>query len=573
MKIRSLIFLFLCGCASVSFTQNNTSKELAEKIRQVESNLLIGPYEVEDEPGSTIEERMAFYKVKGLSIAVIDNYQIEWAKGYGWADSAEGRKVTPETIFEPGSISKSLNAMGFLKLVQEGKIDLNKDINEQLISWKFPYDKKSKGNKITPAHLLSHTGGLSQHGFPGYYYSDTFPTLLQILDGKKPANTEAVRSLFEPGKKHQYSGGGSMISEILLTDVTGQAYDRYMEEAIFKALAMNNSFFTQPPPVERKKQLATGYDRYGNEIKGKYPILLEQAAGGLWTTPADLCKFIIELQRSFKGESNKVLTQPTVKKMMTAVADAGRDSVGLGVFFPKTRSARYFSHGAGNQGFRGVYFGSLEGGRGVVIFTNSEEGNILTELAGSVAKVYHWEEFGISEKRKAVPVPDSVIARYEGIYRVDGTIGSVVKTSEGYRFFTSNKYWKMYFTSDSSFFNRESSSDKVFRKTRQGYQMDRYVKGKKITTSEKITVAKLPPDLKKKYCGSYKLDQLLEIEIIGDDLFLTFEQNKWKMRFYSEKDFFLDEIPNNIFTFQFKKDKVTGFREKGEDPSEAIKIK
>ncbi len=534
--------------------------------------MLIGRYEAEGEPNPTIEERMSYYGIKGMTLAVINDYKVEWAKGYGWADSAEKRKVTAETMFEPGSISKSLNAIGVLKLVEDGKVDLNTDINQYLKTWKFPYDKKSKGKKITIKHLLSHTGGLSQHGFPGYYYNDTFPTIYQILDGKKPANTEVVRSEFEPGLKYKYSGGGSMISQLIIMDVTGKPYDVYMNETVFKPLGMTNSSFAQPQPSAKKDQLATGYDMYGNEIKGKHPILLEQAAGGLWTTPTDLSKFIIEIQLSLKGESNKVLSKEMTRKMLTAVADGGADSMGMGVFLPK-KKVKYFSHGAGNQGFRGHYTGSFEGGKGVVVFINGEKGEIISEVVGSVAKAYNWQEYTGSEKRRFISVADSVMAKYEGVYRTEGTIGSVVKTKEGYRFFTSNKYWKMYFLSDSSFFNRESSSDKVFIRTKQGYQMIRYVNGKKVSTAEKIEVIRLKPELMKKYSGTYKFDQPLEIEILNGELYLTFEQNKWKMHFYSEKDFFMDEAPNNIFTFQFKKDKVIGIEEKGEDPSKGVKLK
>jgi len=569
-----LKILIVCCCGFSLAAQPGYSKEVEEKIKQVENNLLIGPNEVEGESGISLAERMAYYKVKGLSVAVIDNYKVEWARGYGLADSAEGRKVTAETLFEPGSISKSLNALGILKLAQEKRIDLDADINQYLKTWKFPYDKNSKGKKITVKHLLSHTAGLSVHGFPGYFYGDTLPSINQILDGKKPANTDAVRSLFAPGSKYQYSGGGSMISELILMDVTGQAYDKYIEENVFKPLEMTNTFFTQPPPAERMKQLATGYDRYGNEIKGKHPILLEQAAGGLWTTPTDLCKYIIEMQQSLKGRSNKVLMQEAVKRMMCPVADAGRDSVGLGVFFPKTKSEKYFSHGAGNQGFRGVYFGSLEGGKGAVVFINCEEGNVLSEVIGSIAKVYGWKEFAGSQKRKAIVVPDSVVAKYEGIYKQDEVFASVVKTNEGYRYFTSNKYWKMYFTSDSTFFNREAASDKCFvRDKKGGYILERRMNGKKLKPAQKIELIKLNPGQMMKYEGTYLIDQPLDIKMVDGELYVIFEQNKWKMHFFSEKEFYLDEAGNSVFTFVIKKGKVTGLKQKGEEVRAIKKIK
>ncbi|MBK9104398.1 MAG: beta-lactamase family protein [Saprospiraceae bacterium] len=149
---------------------------------------------------------MAYYHVQGLSIAVVHDYKVAWAKGYGWADKKERKPVTPETLFEPGSISKSLNAVGLLKLVQDQKLDLHTDINTYLTSWQFPYDSISHGKKITLAQLLSHSAGLTVHGFPGYDLSAQIPTVPQILDGEYPANTPPVRSAFEPGIRFQYSG-------------------------------------------------------------------------------------------------------------------------------------------------------------------------------------------------------------------------------------------------------------------------------------------------------------------------------------------------------------------------------
>jgi len=124
---------------------------------------------------------MAHYHLKGLSIAVINDYKIEWAKGYGWADSSEGRQVTTATLFQAASISKSLNGVGVLRLVQDGNLDLNTDINRFLKDWKFPYDSVSKGKMITMAELLSHTAGLTVHGFPGYDIDDSLPAALRHL--------------------------------------------------------------------------------------------------------------------------------------------------------------------------------------------------------------------------------------------------------------------------------------------------------------------------------------------------------------------------------------------------------
>src|SRR6201996_525332 len=203
MKKISLAVLLCHGLITVA-AQQHYSTAVNEQINRVETSLSGGL--VIDGKLYTLSERMKHYNVAGLSVAVIDNYQIVWTKGYGYADKKEKRKVTANTLFEPGSISKSLNAVGILQLAQQGKLDLYQDINQYLINWKFPYDTVSHGKKITTAQLLSHTAGLSVHGFPGYRRDSIIPAVTDILDGRPPSNTEAVRSVAEPGSGPLYSG-------------------------------------------------------------------------------------------------------------------------------------------------------------------------------------------------------------------------------------------------------------------------------------------------------------------------------------------------------------------------------
>ena len=361
--------------------------EVEDKIKQVE-NSLMSLVQTKDSVKWSLKERMSYYNLHGISIAVIHNYKIEWAKGYGWADTSEHRPVTPLTLFQAASISKSLNAVGVLKLVQDKKLDLNTDINQYLTSWEFPYDSVSKNKKITMRNLLSHTAGLTVTGFPGYSVGDTIPSITQILDGKKPSNTPAVRSQSKPGIKFRYSGGGVTISQLILMDLTHQPYDEFMWETVLKPLEMTNSFFTQPPPADKKQFLATGYYDKGKEVMGKYHIYPECAAAGLWTNPTDLCKFIIEIQLSYLGKSNKILSPEMTKTFLTRY----KEKSALGVFIIKKGNTVYFRNDGGNRGFLSTYRGSFDG-NGVVIMVNSENYHILEEIVNSVASVYHWKDY------------------------------------------------------------------------------------------------------------------------------------------------------------------------------------
>ena len=387
------------------------AKETAERIKKVESSLAPRIIYGDTVPTWSITERMNMYGAKGLSIAVIRDYKVEWAKGYGWADEEEQRKVSTSTRFQAASISKSLNSMGILKLVEQGKLDPEADINNYLAGWKFPYDSLSKNKKISVNNLLSHTAGLSIHGFPGYKRTDVLPSVPQILDGEKPANTKAVRSLFEPGKQFKYSGGGTTITQLLLTSITGRDYAEFMEKEVLRPLGMTNSSYAQPP-VDTS-DLATGYYSDGKAVRGKYHVYPEQAAAGLWTTPTDLAKYIIECQLAFEGRSQKVLSSAMMKKRLTPYIDS---AAALGVFIEKREDTRFFSHNGGNEAFLCTSYGSLEGGNGVVIMINGQNFGIISELLNSVTLVYGWKGFYKPEFRKPVTVPADSLRLYTGNY-------------------------------------------------------------------------------------------------------------------------------------------------------------
>ncbi|MBC7850875.1 MAG: beta-lactamase family protein [Chitinophagaceae bacterium] len=389
------------------------SESITSKISRVENTLSPPVIYGDTIPHANIYDRMKATGTKAVSIAVIRNYKIEWAKAYGWADEAEQRKATTETRFQAASISKSLNSLGVLKLAQQGKLDPEADINTYLKSWKFPYDSLAHGKTISVNNLLSHTAGLGVHGFPGYKRGKQLPTALQVVKGESPVNTARVRSLFEPGKKMQYSGGGTTITQLVVTEITGRAYHEYMLDEVLKPLGMTNSSYQQPPADTTK--LATGYYRNGKPVTGKFHVYPEQAAAGLWTTPTDLAKYIIECQLAYEGKSAKVLNQSWTRKRLTPYIDS---NVALGVFIENRGGIRYFNHNGGNEAFLCTSYGSLKDGYGVVIMINGDDFSVIGELLNSVAQVYDWKDFYKPPFKKIVTPAKDSLARYVGDYLV-----------------------------------------------------------------------------------------------------------------------------------------------------------
>jgi CubicO group peptidase (beta-lactamase class C family) len=374
-------FLFVLLLSYSSFGQPG-SDSVEERIRLVENGLR---EKYSDEKSFSITERMLSHKVHGVSIAVVSNYKIDWTKAYGFSDVETSTPMTPGTMLQAASISKSLNAFGLMRLAQDNKIDLSTDINQYLVSWKFPYTEKGKV-PITIANLLSHTGGTTVHGFWGYTRDAKLPTVVEVLSGD--GNSASVKSMFDAGKKVQYSGGGTTVTQLLVMDVSGQKYEEYQQDYVLGPLGMTNSTFKIPAEASAT-HYATGYNKKGQRITEKgFFVHPELAAAGLWTTSSDLAKYIIQMQLAKDGES-QVLSETWANKMLNPVLE----NAGLGVFINNRNGVKYFEHGGANQGFRSIYMGSMDGGKGIVVMVNSENMTIAWELINSVARAYGWDEF------------------------------------------------------------------------------------------------------------------------------------------------------------------------------------
>ncbi|MBB6130291.1 serine hydrolase domain-containing protein [Mucilaginibacter lappiensis] len=464
MKTSRYIFiipLLLIRLVAVAQSLKPTD-EVRDKIQQVEKNL-VGRVQIEGEGPWTIQERMALYKVPGLSIAVIHNYKIEWTKSYGWADVDQKIPVTDNTLFQAASLSKSLNAVGVLKLAQEHRLDLDKDINDYLVSWKFPYDSVSKGKKITAKNLLSHTAGLNVHGFKGYTNGTAIPTVVQVLNGSKPANSEAIHSMTEPGLRSEYSGGGTTISQLVVVDITHEPYDQFMKREVLKPLGMIASTFSQPPAEIKPTLLATGYRVDGKEVPGKYNVYPEEAAAGLWTNPTDLSKYIIETQLAYEGRSSKVLDQATTQLRLTPYLNK---VAALGVFINDFNGLKYFGHSGSNEGFVCQYNGSLEGGNGLVIMVNSDNGAIIAEISNSIAKVYQLKGLYRSKVFKPIAVDAAVLQSYIGKYELKQDLMMTIVLEGNQLYSLVNDEHKRAITPEtqSKFFFKEDGSEIEFIK-------------------------------------------------------------------------------------------------------------
>ena len=402
----------LLFCALPAFAADDPA--LAQRIAAVERGLLPA-VAVEGAPPvkRTLAAEMARLGVPGVSIAVIHAGEIEWARGYGVVTPG-GAPVTPSTLFQAASISKPVTAMAALKMVESGQLALDRDINGYTSLWKLPKDMDN--SPVTLRQLLSHTAGTTVHGFAGYAAGSPVPTLVQVLNGAKPANSRGVHVSMRPGSKWRYSGGGYEVVQYVMTERAKTPFPQLLQQTVLKPLGMADSSFAQPLPAMQMARAALPHDSTGKPIAGGPHTYPELAAAGLWTTPSDLAKFAIEVKRSAAGQSNKVLSQSMTQLMLSPVMD----SFGLGWGLDGDGQAKSFRHGGGNAGYKNKLMAYTERGDGVAVMTNGDGGSELAdELVRAVAAEYGWPTERM-RVRAAVPPDAAALDSLPGKYVIAG---------------------------------------------------------------------------------------------------------------------------------------------------------
>jgi CubicO group peptidase (beta-lactamase class C family) len=335
-----------------------------------------------------VPDRMAHYHVPGVSLALIHNGTVEWAQAFGLA-RVGGEPVTPETLFQASSIGMPVTAVAVLRLVEQGKLNLDADVSQYLRSWKLPTNKFTEQKKVTLRELLSHTAGATVHGFEDYTAGKQVPTLVQVLNGKRPANSAPVTIDFVPGSQFRYAGGNYAIIQQILIDVTGETFPELMQELVLQPLHMVHSTFQQPIPEKLQPLVATPNDKDGKAIEGGPRTSPVMAVGGLWTTPSDLALFALGIQNALAGKPGAIVSPSTAHEMLQPVLG----DYGLGFVIAGNGSNRYFWHPGAGSGFLAVFFAYEEKGDGVVLMSNQQYSKaLMLEVIHALAKQYGWTE-------------------------------------------------------------------------------------------------------------------------------------------------------------------------------------
>jgi CubicO group peptidase (beta-lactamase class C family) len=430
---------------------SQADQNIKERIQRVENGILPQAIITGAPPVRLkLADRMRYYSTQGVSIAVINNGRIEWARGYGVKEAGKTDRVTPETLFSAGSISKPVAAMAALHLVENGKLKLDEDVNNRLVSWKVPENEFTKQSKVTLRRLLNHTSGLPLGAGDGktHKFGEPFPTIVDALSGAPPVQVE-----FVPNCRWAYSSTGYAVAQLLMEDVTKKSFPELMRETLFDKLGMTRSTFENPLPPKLWDRAATGHISVGGKpIENKFPSSPAMAASGLWTTPSDLARFALELQKTKTGKSTTIFSQDMANLMLTPA----RAGWGLGLEIDTQGRTPRFSHSGGVPGFTALMVGYNWQGQGAVVMVNQDTYNgfqLVGEIMLGIAREYGWADYAPIEKT-VVRANPKAYENYVGYYEIDNgyPVTIVARNNRLYLIWALGNVYEMYPESETKFF-------------------------------------------------------------------------------------------------------------------------
>lgn len=508
-SIFSLLLITLFSC------EVKKTKDYSLAKQHAISELLI-------ENGDTvsIQELIARNGLKGLSVAVIDDYKIIWSDA--WGVKYDTIPLDINTSFSTASIAKPVTATLFAILEEQGLINLKQPVNDYLKRWKIPRNKFNEDIDITLEHLLSHTAGTTQGGFIDFYEGDKIPTILESIKGEIPrSRNRAVEIVFEPGSNWAYSGGGYTIAMMALEDHLGSSIEELAQKYIFDPLKLKNTSMVQPKgnfvyeslndtktvvdtlyKVGSSTNLAKAHDKNGNIIRTGVPITPQISASGLWSTPTDLCNFLIEIQKALNGLESKLISEEVAKRVTDIVTLKVMRGWSLGW---ERRYAYgnldWFSHGGSNTGVGGHMYATMKEGKGIVILGNGPNSvriPVINSLRDNIIRTHNWgSKYEWNNKKE---IPTELISKIEGRYE-DLTFRELfeIKNSDGKLYIP--RFWNgvrndLIYIGDNTFITNEVPGQFKFVFNKESTQIQFSRKGAELAEImyEKV-IGKLPNEI------------------------------------------------------------------------------
>ena len=374
-------------------------------------------------PAWTLEDRMQHYNAPAVSLAVLEDFEIAWARAWGVIKTGTDAEATPETLFQFGSISKPVTAVLTLRLIAEGSLGLDDPVNQHLASWQLPESVAGGTDPVLLRQVLSHGSGIAPFTLPAYAPGDEYPGVLALLENRADRPVPPVVRVRPPGVQFEYSNAGYAVLELLLEDVSGKAFAQLAREKLLEPLGMRSTSFARDLPEELYDRAAwghTGEARTPIEGKGLFP---PAAVGGLWSTPTDLAHLLRELMLASRGNEGRWLPPELAREMLSPQIQGQ----GLSVRLRGKGRSRYFLHGGGMPGFVALFVAFPETGQGAVVAINGGAYPLLGEVLRAVAAEYDWPDY--LPQFEARPMTAEQFARYVGRYVFDRSGGTEMEIS------------------------------------------------------------------------------------------------------------------------------------------------
>jgi CubicO group peptidase (beta-lactamase class C family) len=403
-----VIAFLISGCRQETSHTLPTSTNLEDRIERVENGLEIMYANGRSSQGKELNifDRMDHYNVPGVGIAVIEDFEIDWAKGYGFHAAGGDIPVTEDSLFNAGSITKMFSAAAALKLVKNGKLDLDQDVNEMLISWQVPENEFTVKEKVTLRRLLSHSGGI-QDGFTNRSGDDidTLPDYLapggeepavmiqELLEGAPGIDVDGPTTVAAvPGSEYAYANADYAILELLLVDQSGKSFPEFMSETILEPLALVSSTFEKPLPPDLRAKAVWEHYADGTPFEQER---LHFPFSSVWITPRDLARFVVDLMQAYNGHSEQLISQELAQEMLSPQINIPghplMDAYGFGFDLQTKNEPLVAFHTGGTWGSTAIVLIYPETGQGAVVMTNSANGsNLRFEILFSIATEYGW---------------------------------------------------------------------------------------------------------------------------------------------------------------------------------------
>ncbi|HEX7123887.1 MAG TPA: serine hydrolase domain-containing protein [Gemmatimonadaceae bacterium] len=341
----------------------------------------------------TLEERMGYYGVPGVSIAIINEGRIESVIAAGQRDASMGTPADTTTLFEAGSLSQPIAALTALRLAERGRLDLDADVNRYLEQWTLPPSRFTLAHKVTPRRILSHTAGLTGWELPTFAPGAPVPTLPELLSGSRRAGTLPLRNDTIPGRRWLYSAGGYATLQQLLEDITDTPFPTLARRLTLTPLGMARTRFEYPLPPEHLTNMAAAHDALGRPMPIPRHVHPATAATGLWTTAADLARLAVAIQRSARGDASAPFSMGIASQLLTPDTALGLfgHRWGLGLAIAGRGPTERFTHAGRDDGFRSHLVAFRHTGQGAVVLTNGQRGDaLIQEILRAIATEYRW---------------------------------------------------------------------------------------------------------------------------------------------------------------------------------------